>query len=109
MTPIGSMCTSAANVILGAVMPAPQWAIGGGMTHVAHPRGSPNECVQMTRAEPSGVRRSLTGLGSPNMLGWFVGATRFGRTSCPQEGSLTETLGQRQDATSPYRSSFRIL
>jgi hypothetical protein len=32
MTPIGSMCTSAANVILGAVMPAPRWAIGGDVT-----------------------------------------------------------------------------
>jgi hypothetical protein len=30
----------AAGVILGAVMPAPRWAIGGGMTHVVHPRGS---------------------------------------------------------------------
>ncbi len=28
------------SVILGAVMPTPRWAIGGGKTHVVHPRGS---------------------------------------------------------------------
>jgi hypothetical protein len=27
-------------LFLGAVMPAPRWAIGGEMTHVVHPRGS---------------------------------------------------------------------
>ena len=30
---------SVVRVYLGAVMPSPRWAIGGGMTHVVYPRG----------------------------------------------------------------------
>jgi hypothetical protein len=35
-----------ACVLVGAVMPAPRWAIGGGVTHFVHPLGSRHyECV----------------------------------------------------------------
>jgi len=47
-------CTWAdARVFLGAVMPAPRWAIGG-MTHVVHPRGS-----RQTSGSLAGLRQCM--------------------------------------------------
>jgi hypothetical protein len=44
---------TAACVLLGAVMPAPRWAIGG-MTHVVHPRGS-----RQTSGSLAGLRQCM--------------------------------------------------
>jgi hypothetical protein len=43
---------SVVRVYLGAVMPSPRWAIGGGMTHVVHPRAGFTLAVQGWAANP---------------------------------------------------------
>ena len=47
---------TAACILVGAVMPAARWAIGGGITHVVHPRGSRHRA---DGSHPSAVNAGL--------------------------------------------------